>query len=218
MKKRHPFNPNLHLHHRSLWNRIPVQVTKGPLVDEYLRRIDATFWAATNEHPRTLVIRVDLRLPQIGEYQSENFMSRFLASLKAQIKADLERKARKGGRVHPCQLRFVWAREQNSSPNPHFHLALFVNRDAYHCLGDFRADDGNMAARIKKATASALGIPVENAVGLAEFPDDGVYVLDANAHDFPFRRAAAFERVSYLAKAYSKYYGSRARHFGYSKD
>lgn len=143
-------------------------------------------------------------------------MSRFLASLKAQIEADLNRKARRGGRVHSCRLRFVWAREQDSSPNPHFHIVIFINRDTYHCLGDFRADDGNMAARIKKAIASALSIPVEYAAGLAHFPDGGVHVLDANASDFPFRRAAAFECASYLAKAYSKHYGNHARHFGYS--
>jgi hypothetical protein len=217
VNKRHPFNPNLHLHYDRYWCGSPVLTQKGPLVVEYLRRIDDVFWAATNDHPRSLMIRVDPRLPQVGEFQAERFMPRFLASLNAQIEADLKRKARKGGRVHPCRLRYVWAREQNTSLNPHFHSLIFLNRDAYHCLGDFRADDGNMAARIKKAMASALNIPVEYAAGLAHFPDGGVHVLDTNAGDFQYRRAAAFECASYLAKAYSKYYGNHARHFGYSR-
>lgn len=217
MQKRHPFNPNLRLHHDRLWSGLPVLSQKGPLIVEYLQSIDETMWAATHDHPRTLMIRFDPRLPAIGEFLSDRFMSRFLASLKAQIEADLKRKARRGGRVHPCHLRYVWAREQDSSPRPHFHCVLFINRDAYHCLGDFRADDGNMAARIKKAIASALGIPVEYAAGLVHFPDGGVHVLDVNATDFHYRRAVAFECASYLAKAATKYYGSRARHFGYSK-
>lgn len=216
MNKRHPFNPNLRLHHDRYWCGSPVLVQKGPLIVEYLQCIDDIMWTAVNDHPRTLMIRVDPRLPLIGEFQVQQFMSRFLASLKAQIEADLKRKARNGTRVHPCRLRFVWAREQGSSPNPHFHVVIFVNRDTYHCLGDFRADDGNMAARIKKAIASALSIPVEYAAGLANFPDGGVHVLDANASDFYLRRAAAFECASYLAKAATKYYGNRARHFGYS--
>lgn len=217
MSKRHPFNPNLRLHFDRHWCGIPVLTQKGPLVVEYLEAIDDVMWAATNDHPRTLMIRVDARLPQAGDFQLERFMSRFIASLKAQIEADLRRKARRGGRVHPCRLRVVWAREQDTSHNPHFHCVIFVNRDTYHCLGDFRADDGNMAARIRKAIASALGIPVEFAAGLAHFPVGGVHVLDANASDFHWRRAAAFEAASYIAKAYSKYYGNHAHHFGYSR-
>nr|WP_275124505.1 inovirus-type Gp2 protein [Vibrio cholerae] len=32
-------------------------------------------------------------------------------------------------------LRYVWVREQLSSENPHYHVALFLNKDIYFCLG-----------------------------------------------------------------------------------
>lgn len=217
MNKRHPHNSNLRLHHERMWQGQPVLTEKGPVIIDYLQRIDKTLWRATNDHPRTLLIRVDLRFPSHGEFSESGLITRFLASLKAQIEADLERKARSGKRVHPCHLRYVWAREQASSSHPHFHVGLLLNKDTYHCLGDFTADNGNMAVRITKALASALGISAAEARGLANFPYGGVHVLDANAVDFRFQRDRAFECLSYLAKAATKYYANYANHFGNSR-
>ena len=217
MKKRHPFNSNLHLWYDPVWNSYPVMVYQGPLIVEYLQRINDTLWRATTDHPRTWIIRVDLRFPTVGEFQDEHFMSRFLASLKAQIKADQEHKARQGSRVHPCHLRAVWAREQELSSHPHFHIALMLNKDAYYRLGNFWSQEGNMAARITKAVASALGLHFDEAKGLAHFSDKGSWILDVNSFDFEYQRAMVIERLSYLAKAATKYYGSYSNHFGYSR-
>jgi hypothetical protein len=180
MNKRHSHNSNLHLHFDPIWNSYPVLTQKGPLIIEYLQRIDETLLRAVHDHRRTLLIRVDLRFPQYGDFGEGGFMTRFLESLRAQIEADQARKERNGIRVHPCRIRYVWAREQALSINPHFHVGILLNKDAYHCLGGFNADEGNMAARITRALASALGISVQEAIGLAHFPYGGIHVLDAN--------------------------------------
>lgn len=218
MHKRHPHNSNLHLHHERTWNGHRVLTQQGPVIVEYLQRIDETLRRATNDHPRTVLIRMDLRFPQKGNFREEGFITRFVASLKAQIEAHQERRARSGMRVHPCHVRFVWAREQASSIHPHFHMGLLLNRDVYLCPGAYNATEGNMAARITKALASALGISVEEAIGLVHFPNRGVHMLDANSPDFSCYRERAFECLSYLAKAATKYYGNQANHFGCSRN
>ncbi len=218
MRMRHPGNSNLHLHYDPVWNGYPVLAQRGPLVNEYLHGINETLWRATNEYPRVSLFLVDIRLPSRGVFREDSFMTRFLASLKAQIEADIFHKHRMGKRTYPCRMRFVWAREISpSSDRSHFHVGLLLNKDTYHVLGDFDATGGNMAARITRAVSSALAISFESARGLAHFPDESVRYLDANALDFGYQRAMVFERLSYLAKAATKHYGSHANHFGCSR-
>jgi hypothetical protein len=135
-----------------------------------------------------------------------------------------------GQRVHPCKLRHIWAREQDSAIHSHYHVALLLNRDAYFSLGDLRnraSESGrgnqpesdvsrNMAGRIRKAWASALGLRPEQAAGLVHFSDNPVHRIDANSPDFGRQFASAFYRVSYLTKADTKHYGDGHNSFGCS--
>jgi hypothetical protein len=229
MNKRHPFNPNLFLHEGDHWNGLPVQTHCGPLIVNYLERINETVGKALCEHPRTAVMRFDLRVPMGWPEMDTEVISRFTASLKAQLLADSHRKEREGKRVHPCTVRYVWARERVSSEHSHYHVAIFLNRDAYFTLGRFRAnrlwgDDDtflgeeegavvNMADRINHAWASALGCNSGPVPGLVHFPENPVYSIIASSPCCGQQIAEVFYRLSYLAKADTKHYGGGVNSF-----
>lgn len=64
----------------------------GTLNQNYVKRIQDTITKALNDYPRVMVLRVDLRLPEIetGSYKHDSgIVTRFIVSLKAQIEADL---------------------------------------------------------------------------------------------------------------------------------
>lgn len=230
-----PTNPNLTLYEGNTWNGLPVITGHGPLLNEYLQGIHETMSRAVGEYPRTCGMRFDLHYPPGWSDPEGRHISRFIASLNAQVVADgLRRKRnRKDRRAHPCRLRYVWVKEQVDAPCPHYHVFAFVNRDAYFCLGNFRqrfefppgdpdvpplVGRENMADRIVKAWASALGIPVMLAWRLVHFPENPVYSINANSPEADWQFALAFHRASYFAKAKTKLYGNYSRCFGRSRD
>ena len=217
MSKVKAYNPTLLLTNESHFNRFPILTNHGPLIENYLERMLWVIDNAISEYPRTLAIRVDLRLPQGYGDAGSDLMSRFTESLKAQIRADLHRKDMQGTRVHQCNLRYIWVKERSNSFSPHFHVLLLLNHDAYHTLGDFNAEHGrNMAARIRKAWASALGSELDAVIGLVEFPKNAVYRLNTYSNDFHQTRIDLFRRMSYFAKLNTKEFGSKSRNFGCS--
>ncbi|TXE23944.1 inovirus Gp2 family protein, partial [Serratia marcescens] len=79
-----------------------------PLNRNYVKRIQDTLNKSINEYSRTLVLRVDLRLPEFDtdSYNSDpSLITRFIVSLKAQIEADLLKRKNAGKRIHPCRVR-----------------------------------------------------------------------------------------------------------------
>jgi len=198
-------------------NGSPVQTHCGQLSAPYLQKIDSTLQLATADHPRTLAVRVDLRFPQGAECTDDAVISRFIASLKTKIQADLKAKKRTGARVHPCRLRYIWVREQDSAPLQHYHVLLLLNADTYNCLGNYGAESGNLAYRIRSAWASAIGMPVEEICGSVHFPDNPIYRLDTRSDNYPESYGAVWYRTSYMAKLATKEYGGHVRHFGCSQ-
>ncbi|EHE6023697.1 inovirus Gp2 family protein, partial [Salmonella enterica] len=63
----------------------------GPLNEKHITRIQETLDKSLEEHPRILLLRVDLHLPDEGHADSA-VITRFIVSLKEQIKSDLHRK------------------------------------------------------------------------------------------------------------------------------
>lgn len=191
-----------------------------PLVIPYLDVIEKVMLAACAEYKRTFAVRIDLRLPAhsntIG-LDSNKVIKRFIASLEAQIKADTKRKAREGRTPHPCNVRYIWAREQSTAHHQHYHCVLFFNKDRYHCTGKINAESDNLFTRIVKAWASALSLPVYETMQLVHLPNNAHYYLDANNSDFNQDFHALFYRLSYLAKLNTKQYGLGQRCFGYSQ-
>ncbi|MDI3323387.1 inovirus Gp2 family protein [Pontibacterium granulatum] len=208
----------------------------GPLNNHYQSRIEETIQYALSEYPRTLAIRVDLRLPdQVGSlYGSSDdpliasirtdsaVISRFFASLNAQISADVQRKIVEGKRAYPCTLRYVWVREKNKQHKDHYHVVLLLNKDAYHTLGSYQSSGPNLANRIRKAWLSALGLYPDTEVGffgsLVHFPENPYYILNVNdPAQFNETYRNLIFRTSYLAKKETKHYDDGNRWFGCSR-
>lgn len=200
----------------------------GALNKNYVKRIQDTITKALNEYPRVMVLRVDLRLPEIetGSYNTDSgLVTRFVVSLKAQIEADLLKKHNAGKRIHSCRVRHIWAREFNEYSKKHYHVALLFNRESYAYPGSYTSTDGeythNLAMMIMEAWVRALGLNTvvnhQQYYPLVEFPTNGYYHLSKNSHDFTTQFSDVTNRLNYLAKEYSKDNSDGQRNFGCSQ-
>jgi len=230
MSKRHPTNRNLTLLELGVWRGNRVITNHGPLVNEYLERIDQVIDNAVDEHRRTYALRVELKFPVDFESGRFDEISRFFESLKAKIEADRERKLRADKRAHPCRVRYIWVRERDTGLHDHFHVCLFLNHDAYFTVGNFRRTSAadpcaasdmtkmrNLMTRLQESWASALGVPVTEVAGLVNIPRNAEYLIDANDSDYWDERGNLFYRLSYFAKVATKHYGRGTKNFGASR-
>ncbi|MCL1090931.1 inovirus Gp2 family protein [Shewanella profunda] len=105
-------------------------------------------------------------------------MTRFLDSLKAQLKAGFLAKLRNTDlcQVHASELFYIWVKEMSGRDKCHYHVCLFFNGNAYKSLGKFELGRANMYNRIHKAWASALKIDIHQAQGLIHFPENPQYL------------------------------------------
>ncbi|MBH3133522.1 inovirus Gp2 family protein [Serratia marcescens] len=200
----------------------------GTLNQNYVKRIQDTITKALNDYPRVMVLRVDLRLPEIetGSYKNDSgIVTRFIVSLKAQIEADLLKKYNTGKRVHSCHVRHIWAREFNNFGKKHYHVALLFNREAYAYPGSYTSTNGeyihNLAMMIMEAWVRALGLNSvvnhQQYYPLVEFPANCYYHLSKNHNDFTAQLSNVTDRLNYLAKDYSKDNSDGQRNFGCSQ-
>jgi len=221
MSKRHPLNTNLTVISNGQYQGLNVY--PRPLSAEYLSAILQTLQAALNEHLRTFMVRFDLHLPQLNFHDSptvydSTVISKFFKSLNAKIQNDRLIKGREGKRVHPCTLRYIWARERACADTDHYHISIFLNNDAYSHLGNYNRSGQNLSTKIVEAWASALGLDDFSTRHLVHFPEDTpVYYLNRNAPNYPQTFASAFFRLSYFAKLETKHYGDKTRSFGCSR-
>ncbi len=236
MKRRHPANTHLTLHHSGPWNGYDVQLQRGPLFIPYLERIHETMNRAIHSQASTMAVRVDLMLPTSGYVRGGNWVRSFIDSLQSQVDIDMERRRRK--RWAPTvKIEYVVVRERVVGKQAHYHVCLFLNGESYHGLGaiptrrgsgavsfdpdvpgDPRAEHADsLAKKIVTAWARALGWTMGEAVGLAHFPVGGVYRLRRSGVGFEAKEAALFNRLSYLAKAESKEFGQGERNIRYSR-
>lgn len=178
-------------------------------------------------HKRIMAVRVDSRYPdrsgdawllgQIGAH-SDSDISRFIASLKAKLDADLASKQKAWGRNLRNQLHYVWVREIGPQcQKPHYHLMLFVNKDIYHGLGNYNAAGDSLSNKIREAWCSALGLPMQQFAHLVSFPTAPLLYVDANSPDCAKQVGMVLQRGSYLCKIYSKQAEAGHRAFGTSR-
>ncbi|MEZ8962328.1 inovirus Gp2 family protein [Vibrio cyclitrophicus] len=204
----------------------------GSLNQRYLVRINDTVMGALAIHPRVLIARIDLRIPNNG-LNSDNplerdvptcyvntdvdLMKRFIASLKVQMNFDQRNKAKQGKRIHPCPLNYVWVRERSTSHNEHYHVVLIVNQDAYYPFGRLHYE-GTLACMVNRAWASALGLTADEIVGLVHIPERPMYTLNRNHPPARFQKNVdeVAVRLAYLAKNETKVLGDGLRNFGCS--
>lgn len=204
----------------------------GPLNELYIRRSVETINRALTVNPRTMAIRIDLRLPEVIENHFDfdappefynidlGMITRFFSSLQSQIKHDLDRKRNRGIRVHDCDVRYVWVMEFSKKKNKlHYHVLLLLNNDTYFSLGDCRDiyPQNNLISKIRKAWASALNGSYESCMYLVHVPDNPIVHLDCNSSSFGFYYDELIYRVSYMAKDKSKHYCKEYRSFGCSQ-
>ena len=106
----------------------------GELNQTYVHGITRTIDRALKQYPRLLAIRFDLRFPDEEErpdcptqcYTGSEVITRFINSVKAQIKADINRKRKAGKKTLTCNMRFVWVREFNQEQNGNAYVTLPV--------------------------------------------------------------------------------------------
>ena len=210
------FNPHL------------LDYSHGPLNDRYLDKFEHVINNALREHPRTLAVRVDLRLSpkwfnnddmlSCHPNLSSDLMTRFIRSLMAKIESYRQRLQRQGKRAHPCTLRYYWVKESETLHYPHYHTVLFFNKDLFRRLGCFDSESRDLGSMIQEAWLSALGLKGQDEYrALVHFPDNSIYVLDRNQPDFEVHYQALVFRASYLAKDRSKVYSALDRSIGCSQ-
>lgn len=197
MRTRHTSNTNLTVVNDHLYQGL--RVFPRELSYQYLDATQRVIQNALNEHPRTLMVRFDLHLPSWMNLPDSpmaydtNVITKFIKSLNAKLANDRAHKEREGKRVHPCTLRYVWARERATAENDHYHVAIFLNNDTYNRLGNFNVPGRNLSTKIVEAWASALKQEYYATRGLVHFPEDTpVYYIDRNAPDYPQIQGDAF--------------------------
>lgn len=220
--RRHPQNPNLHLHFDDTFDGWPVMAEASPFILKYLDDLKRTIELALAQYPRVLAFRVDLRLPRgidlPGDAYTNQVISRFIESFKAKIEHHRGKARERNQYAHDCKVRYVWAREIGERQRPHYHLVILLNRDAYYTLGRLRSERTNNISRLEEAWASALGLSVDEIEGLVHIPDNATYRIYRNVpKDVEDELPGLFHRASYLCKAATKSYGDRQRGFGTSR-
>lgn len=189
----------------------------------YQQRIKLVLNHAIEQYPRLNVVRFDLNLPNY--YQSEdtpqaladNLMSRFFASLKAKLFCDEVKRRRLGHRVHGTDLHYVWVREVGElAGKEHYHIAIFINKDRFHSLGNYDCNSDSLASLIIQAWASALGISDYEADSLVNFPYNASNWVERKSKNYLAQKHDVETKLNYFAKNETKVYGTGKRNFGSS--
>jgi hypothetical protein len=227
MNTRHQTNKNLTTFTGDTYYDFPLY-KHTTFIEPYLNKTFQVIESAVQEHSKVMIIRVDLHLPHRPNCRDYpvpydgSVISKFTASLNAQLKADLQKKNRMGGRVHNCPVRYVWVKETATVPQEHYHVVLCLNNHAYSHLGNVNdaktGSDNNLVGKIIKAWASALSLYPHEAGNLVHIPSDNpVYYLNKHNSSYAYELARVYKRVSYLAKAKTKNYSNYSHSFGSSR-
>jgi hypothetical protein len=197
----------------------------GPLKDHYLQRMKQTIDNALEEYPRTFALRVDLRLPDgINCNEDATIITRFITSVKAQVRADLYRKKKAGKRTYPCRVRYIWVREFGQKGKKHYHVLFLLNKDAYAYPGDYKnlaAEElklyGGISWMIADGWMRALKRSDKKYHRMVYLPKRGYYHLNRKNGETDPEYQDLLSRVSYMAKEFSKDNSDGQRNFGCSQ-
>ena len=214
---RHAENANLILHCDPVFEGLPVQTERGPLIVSYLQISRGTLIKSLEQYNRVFAFRVDLRFPvgfSFPVIDNNDVLERFFASVKAKIRHNRDQALALNRYAHDTLVRYFWCRENGQHGIPHYHVAIMLNYDAFCTLGKFEKDRDNLFNRLNEAWASALDISSNQVFGLVEFPKNPFYIL---RRDDMNSVAEFFYRASYLCKAETKFYGNGVHGFGSSR-
>ncbi len=191
-----------------------------------LSKIVAVMNDAFTQYSRVFAFRVDLRFqqdPAFGMYlalkpeSGSRILKEFFSKIKWLIERDESERRYEGKRVHSTEIRYVWAKEQTAdAPCPHYHMMIFLNRDAYYKLGNYESERMNLANKIRVAWHSAVydeNINLQDCkkMGLVHFPKNAEYLIERNDTESIKKMLV---RAAYLAKNETKRRGQGYRCFG----
>jgi len=220
-RKRVIGNPNLSLHYETCYRGLPVQVSSGPLVAEWLEKIYQSMMEQLAKHSRVLVLRIDLRFPSsYWGYEDELLDNRYLSDFTRYLQDSLNQLP--GNRNH--SLMVLAAREYEAQERkPHFHLLILLNGNAIRGTGKWDIWRNNLYARLHEAWAYRLGMHPSQVVGLIQFANGGGFsagvqnrikygsMLLHRGDDQEFKEL--FRASSYLAKVATKSFYDGCRPF-----
>lgn len=127
---------NLTITHESTFNGNKIYIDKEGLVIEYLEGIESVLEKALEQYARVFIVRVDLNLPTDFRGDDSAVMTRFFRSLKSQVAAYRRRSARLNRKLYrETTIRYVWAKECDTSTSSHYHVALIFDRNVFRSLG-----------------------------------------------------------------------------------
>ncbi|MGL5953373.1 MAG: inovirus Gp2 family protein [Providencia rustigianii] len=195
---------------------------KSKYNQDYLNKIKQTIHKALMTHRRITAIRVDLRFPTYKDdefpYQDDSgVITRFIESLKAQLKFDIPKKALQWNRKLSCKLHNVWVREFGEiNGKKHYHVILFFNKDVYHTVGNFKQESGTVYSMVQKAWFSAMKLPYRKSKPLAHFPDKCVAYFTDKDIDILNENEWVIRQSNYLSKNHTKVIDGE-RSFGRSR-
>ncbi|MFL9593338.1 inovirus Gp2 family protein [Aeromonas schubertii] len=191
-----------------------------------LEKILSVSGSALKNYSRVFAFRVDFHFKQdsaFGMYLAlkpeacSRIIKEFFSRLKWLIERDESERRYEGKRVHSTDIRYVWAKEQTAdAPCPHYHMMIFLNRDAHYKLGNYESERMNLANKIRVAWHSAVSdenINLQDCkkMGLVHFPKNAEYLIERNDTE---SLKKMLERAAYLAKYETKRRGEGYRCFG----
>ena len=209
-------NKNLHVLHDKFYQGFEMYTRKGPLIKEWVDISLLILFHALQQYPRVTIIRFDLRFADYMPYFDDGYTSwvfqRFIESFKAKVKHDRSMTRKLTGQVNNTLIRYTWCIEYERDGKPHFHVAFFLNTDAYRYEGWLHSDENNLTKMISSAWCSALDAPWKQEKGLAYFPPRCTYRV---TRDFGSYSQAVY-RLSYMCKIRTKRFGIGLHPFGHS--
>lgn len=223
--RRHPDNDKLRLYWAETYHGYAIQQwPEQPQIENYLASTLATLEQCLVSQRLTFAVRLDLRfpdgMPRSHMHENNEVLTRFFRHLRY----ELERAHLK----YPHQLRYVWAREQDTSDKPHYHLLLLLNKNAVDCIGHPAPDTygsftrPNLFHRVTRSWFKAMGFAGDDPflgqlVNISQHPVNGQYWSSVICqHDFMAIEDTMF-MASYLCKAYSKTFGQGIKVFDCSR-
>lgn len=202
--------------HTPSYQGYPLIPTHKPYIKQYLDINEEVLNASLGDHPRTLAARIDLRIPY-GAKNDPAVISRCFEALGEKIQVDLDARERNGQRRRKCQLRYIWAREQEDGANEHYHVVIFLNGDCYMSLGEMSVLGEGLFGSICASWARATGWPIGDVHRFVYVPKNPIYRLNANSSDLRGQANELLKRLAYMAKEKSKVYGDRKKSYSSSR-
>ena len=160
-------SPGNSFYYEHSYKGLPVQVTHGPLVAEWLEKLYLGLLGQVAIHSKVFVLRIDLRFPSgywppEGQVLGNDYYDRFKRYLKRSLGA------MSGNRNHGMWL--AAAREYDKlDQKPHFHVLLLLNGNAIRSTGNWDLFNDNLYSRLHDAWAFALGMEGYEVQGLIQF-------------------------------------------------